>query len=498
MRPTADLLALIPEEFHTDKLRCTWHNKQDAWYVYRQDAVVYVPEKKRGVEKRTQLGRIKDGKWAYSPSWLKAKEIETLKAELHEQKKDQITKRLEQPAAVLAVRELKNRAAMVSDPRQQLKTAYRLDHVMAVLCLAMVSGRTGAMAVADYWSQHRYELSRILDGFPDYDISHDTVNRLLRLIKPADFLPLMSAFTTDIFRQSSNRLIHVDGKAVRASKTDDAKSGRYLLNVYDSGSRMFVAHELVGAKTNEITVIVDLIKKLDLKPGDIMTADAMHTQRATVEYLQSIGCGYCLAVKDNQETLASEVMRQFAAEVRRSKCHKPEPESDHGRIEIRETEIMPGSIMSRKLKDLWPGLAEGSIVKAVTKRIDKKSNDESLDTRYFICTIPFKTEGSERQIADTVRAHWHVENKLHWVLDVIFGEDRIHATDPNYITNLSLCLKAATNILRVIQQRLAEQGSHYTLSRLKDLCCTPMMAVELFGQYFNNFELPLAGGDVKH
>ncbi|MBO8416574.1 MAG: ISAs1 family transposase [Proteobacteria bacterium] len=495
MKPTDDLLAIIPAEFHGDKLRCTWHAKQATWYVYRVDDIVYDPVKQHSIDKRTQFGKIKDGKWTYSPSWLKNREIEQLKKQL-EAKKDDVDRAMENPATAYAVEHLKEITTRVPDPRQQLKTVYRLDHILTVMCLGMLGGFTGAMSLADYWSRYRYQLCRIMDDFPDEDISHDTINRLLRLIKPEHFLPLMSIFTSDLISHTSERLIHVDGKAVRASKTDDAKSGRYLLNVYDSGSRMFVAHELIGAKNNEISVVVDLLKKLDLKPGDIMTADAMHTQRATVAYLQSIGVGYCLAAKDNQEKLASEIMRHFAAVERRVKTHTPEPESGHDRIEIRETEIMPGSIMSKKLKDQWPGLAGGSIVKTTTQRIAKNGDKpETLETRYFICTIPYKSENSEKRIAEVVRSHWSVENQLHWVLDVVFGEDRIHASDVNYINNRSMCLKAASNILRTIQKIMAERGVEISISRLKEQCATPMDAMEVLGCFFEKQKIPFDVND---
>lgn len=495
MKPTDDLLAIIPAELHDDKLRCTWHAKQSTWYVYRVDEIVYDPVKQHSIDKRTQLGNIKGGKWSYSPSWLKNREIEQLKKQL-EEKKDDVDRAMEKPATAYAVEHLKEITTLVPRPRQSLKTVYRLDHILTVLCLSMLGGFTGAMSLADYWARYRYQLSRIMDDFPEDDISHDTINRMLRLIKPEHFLPLMSIFTADTIAHTSERLINVDGKAVRASKTNDAKSGRYLLNVYDSGSRMFVAHELIGAKNNEISVVVDLLKRLDLKPGDIMTADAMHTQRATVSYLQSIGVGYCLAAKDNQEKLASEIMRHFASLERKVKTHTPDPECGHDRIEIRETEIMPGSLMSKKLKDQWPGLARGSIVKSTTQRIDKRGEKpETLETRYFICTIPFNDKNSAERIAEVVRSHWSVENQLHWVLDVVFGEDRIHASDVNYINNRSMCLKAASNILRAMQKSLAERGVEISINRLKEQCATPMDALEMLGCFFTGQKIPFDVND---
>lgn len=495
MRPTEDLLALIPAQLHTDKLRCTWHNMQKTWYVYWLDGVVYDPQTKHCTDKRKRLGKIKDGVWSYSPSYLKDLKIEQLQKELQTKKQDVVDERLAKSSSVCAMQKLKSQTALVPDPRQSLKITYRLDHVLIVTCLAMLGGYSGALSIADYWSRHRYELSKILDDFPQEDISHDTINRLMRLIQPEDFLNLMSVFTFDMIKQHSQRVVHVDGKAVRASKTEDAKSGRYLLNAFDSGSRMFIAHELIGAKNNEITVAIDLLKKLELKPGDFMTADAMHTQKATVAYLHSIGVGYCLCAKDNQETLSKEIMRHFAGEERKFKRYAPEPECDHDRIEIRETEIMPGSILSKSLKEQWAGLAQGCIVKSVTRRMDKKGQKEgTLETRYFICSMPYKEQDSEKKVAHLIRSHWSIENSLHWVLDVVFGEDRVHATDANYINNRSMCLKASANVLRAVQSTLQQRGQNISINRLKEMCSTPLESLDILGQFFSHGEIPY---DVK-
>lgn len=494
MRPNDELLKIIPAELH-DIAYCTYHAKQQTWYVYRRDGSVYDPVKRRSIDKRTPLGQIRNNTWSYSPSWLKICEIERLQAERQKDTSPSpAEKRVE--AAGKTVSKLREQAQTVSDPRQPLKIHYRLEHILSVLCLAMLGGFTSAASAAAYWKRYHYELKLMFPDLPDTDISHDCFNRILRVVNPDDFLSLMKMFTSAPLKEAARRVFHIDGKAIRASKDKNCKGGRYLLNVYESGMKMLIAQEMVGVKKNEISVVIDVLKKLKIRPGDIFTADAMHLQKNTVAFLTEAGADWCFALKNNQNGLSSEVMRLFAqTDDSRKKIYDSDIECSHDRIETRHTELLPGSMLSKCFKELWPGLAEGSVIMTTTTRQGKSDNSiNSCETRYFVSSLSYKPDDAARINAEIIRSHWFIENSLHWVLDLVFNEDRIHAANADYLFNRSLCNKAALNVLRTVQKELRKQGRNISINLLREMCTSPLEALEMLSVYF---EATKSQEDVK-
>ena len=98
-------------------------------------------------------------------------------------------------------------------------------------------------------------------------------------------------------------MLHIDGQAVQASKTDKAVRGRYIFNAYDSSNGLVISHLLINEKENEITRVINLLKSFDLHPGDLLTADAMNTQRKVTEFLHQRKALYCLVLKENNPKL---------------------------------------------------------------------------------------------------------------------------------------------------------------------------------------------------
>lgn len=170
----------------------------------------------------------------------------------------------------------------------------------------------------------------------------------------------------------------------------------------------------------------------------------------------------------------------------RKKIFDSGAESDHDRIEIRHTEVLPGRLLSNCLKELWPGLSEGSLIMTTTTR-QSKSNDSinSCETGYFISSLPFKQDDAARINVEVIRSHRSIENSLHWVLDLVFNEDRVRATNSDYLMNRSLCNKAALNILRTVQKEMKEQGKRVSINILKEMCTSPLQALEILSIYFD-------------
>ena len=235
----AEIHELVPEELRS-KYGIYWSSKGERYYVFRDVAHVYDPSKKRSSVKRVALGSIKDGVFTYSPSYLKTLKIAKLQEQNETLSKSAASgeTRRPEPTTVVkpkVVREIQKALEPVVDPRlHRKKVAYPLQTVLTVVLLAAFAGLTSAVSAAVYWRQHRAELAELIDDFPEEDISHDTINRVLRLIDAEQFHGLLTRMTSGLISQAVNRVFHIDGQAVTASKSDTALKGRYVFNAYDS------------------------------------------------------------------------------------------------------------------------------------------------------------------------------------------------------------------------------------------------------------------------
>lgn len=483
MKVTDEIFALVPEEYR-DKCGINWNGTANKFYVFLRLGYRYDATKKRSVDLREPLGSIRDGVFTYSPSFSKKQKISKLEKQVKELKQKDETKneKLKETAS-----KVNQATATVNDPRQNAKSAFPLEVILSVALLAAFSGVSDAVGISLYWERCKHELGILFDDLPEDNISHDTINRIFRLINPNHLNSLLEAMVQPLIAKNAQRLIHIDGQAVRASKTDKCEGGRYLFNAYDSESHLLLQHRLIDEKENEISNSIDLLSALDLRAGDIITADAMNTQRSMVEYISSKGAGYCLAVKGNHETLHKEITYLFAS-TDDSRCKTyTSTESGHGRIDERTTKVLPASMLSPRFKAEWPALKDGVIVmtRTITTAKSKRSRN-SDETRYFICTTPWKEDDCATKVADIIRRHWSIENSLHWVLDNDFRQDRIQSSDPNYLSNRVLFNKMALNVLKTAQRYYqVRDGRELSIQSLMQLCTNPAGALQILSDAFD-------------
>lgn len=474
---------LVPEELR-DNYGIYWSARSNRYYVYRDLGYVYDPKIKRSRARRQPLGNIKDHVFSYSPSWLskqKIKELTSTNKNLQKRvEKSEATQSGElAPETQKAAETLKESIRDIADPRQQEKTQYPLSAILMVALLASFTGNTSAVSIAIYWRMHAQELAQIIDDFPLEAPSHDTINRVLRLIDSMKIAETLRRLATPLAVEANNRLLHIDGQAVRASKTPDSDMGRYLFNVYDSSNMLVVTHKLINEKKNEISSSIELLSAITLRAGDIVTADAMNTQKKLVAFLQERGVDYCLAVKENHPKLYREAQHLFAV-TDLSRFRTAETlDADHGRIETRRVAVLPASLLSKEFLEAWPGLADGCIIR-VTNICEAKSKRarNSTETRYFISSLRYTTEDIAALSGTVVRRHWHVENSCHWHLDCQFDQDRIQCTNENYLTNRVALNKIGLNALKTAQRVFATRNQKYSIKTLQTLCSSPAGALE--------------------
>ena len=371
------------------------------------------------------------------------------------------------------LRELLECLGAVDDPRETGKVEHRLIDVLAIAVCAVLANAESFEDIALYGRSKRAWLSRFLElrgGIP----SHDTFRRVLMLIDPQQFERGFLAWTRQAFDPGSEDgadgdapvQIAVDGKTVRRSF--DRRRGRtplHLVSAFATRSGLVLAQRRVADKGGEIGVLPDLLAGLDLR-GALVSLDTASCHPRAAGAIRERGGDYLIALKGNCRTLHSRVRDWFAthAFAPGGSLHPCSDSFDerHGRLVRRRVFVAgidelegepdgnadPNSDPdAAALLDAWPGLARMVAVEAirmVENPAPNASTRASSQKRYFLTS----SSASDDRIAEAVRAHWSIENQLHWVLDTGFGEDLSRVRDRNAAANLAVLRRIALNLVR--------------------------------------------------
>lgn len=334
----------------------------------------------------------------------------------------------------------------VVDPRRD-NARHDLHELLVIALCAMLCGGEDCTDMALFGQAKEDFLRRFLrlrHGIP----SHDTFSRLFRDLDPASFHAAFQSFMVQ-FSAGLSEVIAIDGKTLRRSFDHaSAKSPLHLVSAWASEQRLVLGQIAVDGKSNEITAVPKLLELLTLK-GRIVTLDAMHCQRATAAAISDRGGDYALALKGNQGTLFDDV-RLFVedAETIPADTHTT-TDGDHGRIEIRRHSVIT-DIDWLKTRHHWPGLA--AIGKVVRTRESRAKT--STETTYYLISDAWDAQ----TFARIIRAHWSIENSLHWVLDVTMREDAARNRLDNGPENIALLRKWALNIAKTENSKGSMKG----------------------------------------
>jgi predicted transposase YbfD/YdcC len=332
--------------------------------------------------------------------------------------------------------------ADLTDPRRR-KVVYPLINIVAIAICAVIAGADDFVSIAEWGRQKRDWLSKILDlssGIP----SHDRFNAVFAALKPAEFEKCLVSWITALHELTAGQVVAIDGKTLRHS-FDNAtgKSAIHMVSAWATANHISLGQVVVDAKSNEITAIPQLLQLLEIS-GSVVTIDAMGCQTAIAETIVNGGADYVLAVKDNQPTLhagiAAHFLDQMEDDFARIKVSQHETkERGHGRDEHRTYMVCDAPA---DLPDLarWKNLKRIGIAISETIR-DGKTTDE---VRYYILSRKM----SARSFGAAVRGHWGIENRLHWQLDMTFGEDQCRIRKGNADANFSILRRTALSLLK--------------------------------------------------
>ena len=335
----------------------------------------------------------------------------------------------------------------IPDPREPWRVAHPLPEVLLLVVCGTVADCDDYDAIATWGEAHLAFLRRFLPY--DHGVPGGRwLTLLMNRIDPALFSACFTAWVRETWPERPD-FVAIDGKTSRRSH--DRGVGRaplHLVSAFATTSRLVLGQEAVADKSGEVTAIPVLLERLaanDGLKGAVVSIDAIACNGTIATAITDAGADYLLAVKANQPTLRAEIEAFFADAPADTLETVEDMDKGHGRIEqrtvttSRETDWLVGD---RR----FPGelrLPKVATIVRVASRTELKCHCRS-DVRYYISSAKLSAEVA----AHAVRGHWGIENRLHWVFDVVFNDDQARLRKGHGAKNMSVVRHFAINLVR--------------------------------------------------
>jgi predicted transposase YbfD/YdcC len=326
----------------------------------------------------------------------------------------------------------------IEDPRRDRHKKHRLSDIFFITLCATISGADNWVAIERFgrakeqWFTEQLNLNH---GIP----SHDTLGDVFSVIDTEQFSECFSNWVADLSNLVEEDIIAIDGKCLRRSLDKASnKAAIYMVSAWSRQNSLVLGQVKVDDKSNEITAIPKLLTRLDIA-GAVITIDAMGCQKKIAEQIIQQKADYVLSLKGNHGLLHEDVTTYFESTLAPDAAIQA-IDGGHGRIETRTLRAC-GDIDWLEKAHAWAGLK--SIIAVTAKReIGEKVTEE---TRYFISSL---SADNPDKLERAVRAHWSIENNLHWVLDVAFDEDSNRTRKGYSAANLAVTRHIALNLIK--------------------------------------------------
>ena len=357
---------------------------------------------------------------------------------------------------ILKLKELKEKSKMLKDERQKGKIVYKIWDIVVVVVLAVLADCNEWEEIADYARDEKDFLKKFLKltgGIP----TAKTYERVISLIDSQELNKIFVDFIKDIQFMDDiyfKDILSFDGKVDKGSSRKkgyivEETKPLNVLNVYSDKLQMCIDQEMIEEKTNEITAIPDVIKRLDLT-NVICTWDALNTQKDNVKAVISKGGDYCVALKANQGNFYKDVQDYFdedrllIIESGYEGAYQLTREKNHEAVITYEYYQTEKVNWYPDIK-LWEGLKSIGLVK---KTIDQSDGTRVEEKRYYISSLLLDIS----VFSNAIRKHWNVENKLHWQMDFTFKSDDNTTMNKKALFNLQIIKKFCLTILNEVKK----------------------------------------------
>jgi len=345
------------------------------------------------------------------------------------------------------LRALLDHLSVIEDPREAWRVAHPLPEVLLLVVCGTIADCDDYETIAA-WGKQRLEFLRRFLPYHHGVPGARWLTLLMNRIDPGLFSACFSAWVREVWPDRPD-LIAIDGKTARRSHNRSIGQGPlHLVSAFATSARLVLGQEAVDEKSTETSAIPLLLERLaagGALKGAIVTIDAIACNADIAAAVTAAGADYLLAVKANQPTLQTEIETFFQDAPSAELDTFTDLDKGHGRIEertvtvAREVEWLSGD---RR----FPGelrLPDVAAIIKVATRTELKDRGR-FDTRYYISSADLTAEAA----ANAVRGHWGIENRLHWVLDVVFDEDQSRLRTGHGARNMAVVRHFAINLVR--------------------------------------------------
>lgn len=329
----------------------------------------------------------------------------------------------------------------IADWRNPRQTRHLLPEVLTVAVCGVLCGADDFEEISQ-WGTAKLDWLRGFLILEHGVASPDTFERVFAALDAKQFQSVFRQWVGGLLPVlGSDQVVAIDGKSSRRSTDKATAKPLHLVSAFAAELGLVLGQTASDTKSNEITAIPALLETLDIQ-GCVVTIDAMGTQRKIAKAIRDRQAHYVLCVKDNHPKLADSILlaQTGAAGAPAAASQWEEAQRGHGREERRCCWAFD-AVEHLYEADQWAGIASFAVLERV-RTVGEKSTTER---RYYISSLPADAE----RIARAVRSHWEVENRLHWCLDVQFGDDYARARTGNAACNLAVTRHIALNALRL-------------------------------------------------
>ena len=331
----------------------------------------------------------------------------------------------------------------IPDPRVQRTRRHELQSILVVALCATIAGADNCVEMAEFGQQHQDWFERLVP-LPSGIASHDTFARVFRLLDAKELERACQKWLAQVAGRVHGT-VAIDGKSVRGSSKGDAHRPLHMVSAWAADMGLLLGQCKVDGKSNEITAIPELLRLLHLK-GCIVTIDAIGCQKSIAQQLHEHGADYVLSLKGNQRHMHAVVRKHFEVQDSQERFEEntyTESCSGHGRQELRSYRLSPVPEALQRAAAHWPGLT--SVVQVVRRR-QQAGSEASEEVSYYLSSLPAHTPA--KVLAHSIRAHWSVENQLHWSLDVAMREDAAQSYKDQSPHNQTVLRRMALQVLK--------------------------------------------------